>query len=149
MQPMSVYIAGPMRGIPQHNFPAFDTAKTRLQDAGYFVTSPADLDRSLGIEADIRDEEFSNDLLRSCMKLDTTAITRCTHLALLPGWEESSGCRPEIVLANLLGLEFIDAETLKPIEREAAVLVVGARLVAGAYQKHHANIAENDLTRLN
>lgn len=143
----TAYIAGPMRGIPSHNFPAFDEAKERLVGAGFLVHSPADLDRSLGIEADILDEEFTPDLLRDCMRLDTDAITRSTHIALLPGWEESQGVRVEIVLGNILGLEFIDAVTLDPIEREAAVLVVGSRLIAGAYQKHKANL-ETDLTRM-
>lgn len=144
-----VYIAGPMRGILKHNFPAFDEAKERFTKEGYVVFSPADLDRSIGINEDITDANFTPDLLRECMRQDTKAISRSSHLALLPGWEESQGVRVEIVLANLLRLDFIDAMTLEPIEREAAVLVVGARLVAGAYQKHHDNIAENDLTRLN
>ena len=39
-----VYIAGPMTGIPQYNFPEFDRVATLLRAMGYDVVSPAELD---------------------------------------------------------------------------------------------------------
>ena len=38
----TIYIAGPMSGIPYFNFPAFDTAKAFLILQGWDVVSPAD-----------------------------------------------------------------------------------------------------------
>ena len=40
---MRVYLAGPMTGLPQFNFPAFDNAEKDLQARGYDVVPPADL----------------------------------------------------------------------------------------------------------
>jgi hypothetical protein len=40
----NVYLAGPMRGIPQFNFPAFMAAAKQLQKEGYHVFNPADRD---------------------------------------------------------------------------------------------------------
>ncbi|MHB1850453.1 MAG: DUF4406 domain-containing protein, partial [Acidimicrobiales bacterium] len=43
-----IYIAGPMRGVKDWNFPAFDAARDLLVAAGWEVVSPADLDRAGG-----------------------------------------------------------------------------------------------------
>lgn len=45
-----VYIAGKMRGVPYYNFPAFDAAKKRLEELGFEVFSPADMDRETGFD---------------------------------------------------------------------------------------------------
>jgi hypothetical protein len=46
-KPARVYIAGPMRGIPEFNFPAFDAA-ARGRAMGLEIISPAELDRAHG-----------------------------------------------------------------------------------------------------
>lgn len=45
-----IYIAGPMTGIPQHNFPAFDAATKRFRERGFGVVNPAEMDRDKGID---------------------------------------------------------------------------------------------------
>lgn len=41
---MRVYLAGPMRGVPHFNFPAFHAAAAELRARGYVVFSPAEAD---------------------------------------------------------------------------------------------------------
>lgn len=48
---MKFYIAGPMRGLPFFNFPAFDSARDRLLALGHEAVSPADIDRANGFDA--------------------------------------------------------------------------------------------------
>ena len=37
---VKVYVSGPMTGIPEFNYPAFEAAARRLRDAGFDVVSP-------------------------------------------------------------------------------------------------------------
>ena len=106
---MKVYLAGPMRGYPNFNFPAFDAAARRLRAVGHEVFSPAERDRDkygdifqteTGDESEVH--EFS---LREALAADTAWITRhADAVALLPGWERSKGAQAEAALALALGL---------------------------------------------
>jgi hypothetical protein len=110
---MKVYIAGPMTGIPNWNYPAFDEAAQFLRGCGYRVVSPADLDRAAGFAETqvVVDAAF----LRQAMARDLAAICECDGVALLEGWQSSMGACIEVALAARLGLRIIDAETLEDI----------------------------------
>lgn len=107
MATMKVYLAGPMRGIPEFNFPAFHDWATYLRARGYEVFSPAEK----GCEIEVtNDPDLQNSLAfrRKVFLLDTTYI--CEHadiIALMPGWERSSGARAEYALAKAIGLEIL------------------------------------------
>ena len=113
---MKLYLAGPMRGIPNFNFPAFDYAAEKLRAAGFYVFSPAERDRDIhGTELEDNasgDEKeaavkvgFS---LRDALGADTAWISaEADGIALLPGWEKSSGANAELALARALGLTVI------------------------------------------
>lgn len=45
----TLYVAGPMRGIPEFNFPAFFEAEDRPLKAGYDVINPARKDTDDGL----------------------------------------------------------------------------------------------------
>lgn len=103
---MNVYIAGPMTGLPQFNFPAFDRAAEALESLGHTVFNPAQMDRDVGF--DPNESEASADFLRDALRRDLSAI--CTHadaIAMLPGWERSDGAKIEWALATRLGLKVI------------------------------------------
>lgn len=112
-----VYIAGPMRGLPLSNFPAFDRAKALGMSKGWTVISPADMDRIFGY--DPADAATSNSdvlgTLSDIMLRDLAELANCNALALLPGWENSTGARVEVMFALFVGnIQLLDAETFEP-----------------------------------
>lgn len=112
---MRIYLAGPMRGLPEFNFPAFDKDARRIEALGHEVFNPADRDRSVGFSTkgmtgneDLAKEGFS---LREALHADTEWISlHAEAIALLPGWEKSSGVAAEVALARALGLPVVLAE---------------------------------------
>lgn len=100
---MKIYLAGPMRGIPDFNFPMFDVAAANLRARGFEVFSPADNDRQKGYVGKPVDE-----IKRDCIMDDLTYIAReADAIALLPGWEASKGVAAEVALAIFLDLKLI------------------------------------------
>jgi len=113
MTPIKVYLAGPMRGIPEFNKPAFTEATTQLRAAGYEVFSPVEHDEMKGFDwaghtGDLSAAEASGFSLRAALGADLAWI--CAHadaIAVLPGWEHSLGARAEVAVARALGLPVI------------------------------------------
>lgn len=99
-----IYIAGPMTGLPDHNFPAFDTAARRLEKAGWEVVNPADNFGGL-----------VNLPRASYLRVDVALLLQCDALALLPGWEDSRGAQLEYLLARELELSIFDAASARPL----------------------------------
>lgn len=116
-----VYIGGPMRGIPEFNFPAFDEARDRGKELGWEVTSPADMDRDVSgdkaLISELPNWDGSKDT-RPYVERDIDVLLSFTpHLdaiALLPGWENSTGARAEAAVAQWIGLRVLDARTFEP-----------------------------------
>lgn len=113
---MKIYLAGPMRGIPNFNFPAFDYAADKLRELGFQVFSPAERDRDIhGSKLEDNpagDEKVAETVvgfsLREALAADTDWIAlHAEGIALLPGWEKSSGANAELALAKALGLTVI------------------------------------------
>lgn len=106
-----LYLAGPMRGLPHFNFPAFNRAAARLRAQGYYVFNPAEADINRGEEVALNaDGDMQRALdagfnLRDALMEDVTFIIReADAIALLPGWHFSSGASAEYYLAKALGL---------------------------------------------
>lgn len=116
---MKIYVAGPMRGIPEFNFPAFHAAAATLRAAGHVVFNPAERDiehhgvdiskgNTAGCEELAAKEHGFN--LREALKDDLEFI--CLHadaVAVLPGWEKSKGAQAEVATAYALGLQVLKA----------------------------------------
>lgn len=118
-----VYIAGPMRGIPKFNFPAFDAARDLGLSLGWEVTSPADLDREAdGEKATTSEKPDWNGSVdtRPYVVRDVAVLAAFTPgedaIALLPGWEKSVGATAEVAVARWVGLKILDATTFEPFE---------------------------------
>lgn len=99
-----IYIAGPMSGIPEHNFPAFNAAAESLRAAGWHVENPAD-------HGAIEGAEWSDYL-----RYDIACLATCEAIALLPGWHKSKGACLEFSLAGSLGMRFFHRENKEWVE---------------------------------
>ena len=108
------YLAGPMRGLIENNFPKFLSVAERLRQFGFEVLSPAEMDIEAGLDprgkslAEL-EAEFTPQILREVIRRDLDAIQTLRpenkdFLVLLPGWENSRGAGAEAYLARLLGL---------------------------------------------
>jgi hypothetical protein len=115
MKPLTIYIAGPMRGIPFYNFPAFDAARDMLYciHPGATILSPADMDREAKFDAMKcpADTDWNAipprfDFLE-CVRRDLDAVRSCTMIYMLAGWEKSSGARAEKAVAEWMGATII------------------------------------------
>jgi len=104
MSTRSIYIAGPMRGYPEFNFPAFAAARDVLNAQGWNAISPADMDIAVGFDpkqAHLATPEF----LDAALRRDIDAILRSQAIYMLRGWENSVGARAEYWLARWRGIE--------------------------------------------
>src|SRR5487761_2315786 len=98
---MRVYLAGPMSGIPNFNFPEFRRVTAQLRADNWNVVSPAELDdkadgaaASLSATGDMKDaaKTWGTYLARDVKMIADDGIE---GIIFLPGWEKSKGARLE------------------------------------------------------
>lgn len=106
---MKLYLAGPMRGKPKYNFPAFDAAAAKLRLLGHEIVSPAEHDREDGFDP-CKDPEAKPKDLNHYMAWDLAQICHCDCVAVLTGWERSEGACIEVIVACMLGKRVVYAE---------------------------------------
>jgi hypothetical protein len=99
----TLYIAGPMTGYQDFNFPAFDEAAEQLRAAGYDVINPADVDRSLGIDPAVASLHPSEQAFHEAMKRDIPLVLSADGIALLTGWRQSRGALVEYDVCRAIG----------------------------------------------
>ncbi len=105
-----LYLAGPMRGFPDANFPAFHAAAAALRNQLYEVYNPA--------EHENFDGTFKP--LAEYMIHDLPEVCRSDGIVLLPGWLASSGACLEYFVADYLGkpaYEFVNG-LLRHLQRK-------------------------------
>ncbi|MBT9268535.1 DUF4406 domain-containing protein [Pseudomonas sp. MG-9] len=95
-----LYLAGPMTGFEDFNFPAFNKMAAELRARGYVVENPAE--HGVVDGADWADY----------MAYDLTRLGLCGQVAVLPGWENSKGARLEVHIARELGMKVVNAQDL-------------------------------------
>ena len=89
----TVYISGPITGIPEGNRPAFAAVAEVFRLKGWEVVNPHDL-----FAADVEES------WEGYMRKDLAALLTCTHIVMLPGWEHSRGARLEKTVADAVGI---------------------------------------------
>ncbi|WP_250865650.1 DUF4406 domain-containing protein [Caballeronia sp. INSB1] len=107
---MKLYVAGPMSGFPELNFPAFHAEAARLRVLGFEIVNPAEInaDPTAG--------------WLDCMRADIKQLVDCDGIALLPGWEQSKGATVEHALARGLGLRVIEARHIVGLAGDMPVI---------------------------
>lgn len=141
MKRRAIYIAGPMRGLPKYNFPAFDAAAEQLYNQGWEPVNPAELDRALGYDPEEAPKDWDWDSvppelrLKEIVKKDLEALLQCDAVYMLKGWEKSKGAKAELAVALWLDLEVIfEGEQTEFNDGEEDVLMVAYRLTSGDRQ---------------
>lgn len=93
---MKLYIAGPMTGLPDYNFPAFHAAAANLRGKGHEVVNPAELPAP--------DDPTWSNYMRGALRVMLT----CEAVVFLPGWMQSNGARLERMVADRLRIPVYD-----------------------------------------
>lgn len=98
-----LYIAGPMTGLPEFNYPAFERARGELEAVGFSVLCPVDNDPDPATSASRSWEWYLRRALRQVLDAD--------GIAVLPDAACSRGACLEIHVARALGM------TVQPVTR--------------------------------
>jgi hypothetical protein len=89
-----LYLAGPMTGHPENNYPAFNAAARRLRDAGFVVLNPAETILP----------PLANPGWGDWMRAGITQLLTADAVALMPASGGSRGARLEVHIAHELGM---------------------------------------------
>lgn len=106
----SVYIAGPMRGIPYFNADFFNEVALRLRSHGYYVFNPVDHDIESGFDpynysdGTCEPEDFD---LKAALTWDLARVMEVDAVVTLFGVEKSKGAAVELALARAIGTRVI------------------------------------------
>lgn len=108
-----LYVAGPMTGYPEFNYPHFMDVEDKLLAQGFTVLNPA------------RADEYHKSLMPNCedcivgrkhtwewyMRQTIAMMLRADGVALLRGWQQSRGAKVEHGLAVTLGMPIASWQT--------------------------------------
>lgn len=123
-----VYLAGPMTGIEEFNFPAFHAAAADLRERGIEVFSPAEKDLEDGFDPK-KDEAKP---LAHYMIDDLAAVCGSDGVVCLPGWQKSKGARLETMVAHYLDIPVVSYPDLTPVRHPSSTRFHALLAQAGA-----------------
>jgi hypothetical protein len=87
-----VYVAGPMSGIADLNYPEFNRAAAQLRGLGYHVENPAE------------NPEPPCKSWEGYMRMAIAQLVTCEEIHMLRGWSQSKGAKIEWEIAGHLSL---------------------------------------------
>lgn len=105
MNKKTIYLSGPITGMPENNFREFALVEERLNAMGYNVINPHVICQNVNPKLFKNEEEYWQHCMRLCVaEMAAFADTVLT----LKGWEDSRGAKEEVGIARELG--FITVE---------------------------------------
>jgi hypothetical protein len=110
----TLYIAGPMSGLPGYNAAAFDAAAVDLRQRGYRVINPVELDLEVGFDPSTDSPEDFD--LPAAIRRDVVALIECDAIVMLPGHETSKGATAERHVAIWRGLEVLSYPSMVALD---------------------------------
>jgi hypothetical protein len=114
----SVYVAGPMTGYPEFNFPAFNTVAARLRGEGWIVYNPAEKESEKGLDDEARktgDAKLAIENgfdFREVYMWDINKVINSDAIYMLPGWENSPGACGEHAVAVAMRRHYPDYQII-------------------------------------
>jgi hypothetical protein len=91
-----VYICGPMTGLPDYNYPAFNECAKQLRELGFIVENPAE------------NPAPPCGSYEGYLRAAIAQLVKCDQVVLLPGWGNSNGARLEVYIALALKIVTTD-----------------------------------------
>jgi hypothetical protein len=150
MASKSVYIAGPMTGLPNYNAEAFNAADDKLTSNGWVVVNPIKRDTETmgGVPENAKP---GSPKWQECLRRDIMDILGVDAIHLLPGWERSKGATLEMMVAKELGVRFVDAdgEPTDPADIRGpheSVLIEAERITNGPRRATYGHPKDNFAT---
>lgn len=120
-----IYIAGPMSGIPEFNFPAFYEVANKFETEGWTVHNPANKE---GETLSARSRKSGDPMLaqkdgfnfREVYLWDVEKVIESDAIYMLPGWENSPGARGEHAVAVAMKRHYPSYEIIYGCDQKAA-----------------------------
>lgn len=134
---MKFYLAGPMSGYAQFNFPAFIQAAKELRAMGFGIISPAEMDKEAGIaeaamaskDGKLIDGKIEGQTWGDVLARDVKVVADIVDgIIFLPNWITSKGARLEAYIALITGkrvfMEYFDGRltTASPFQIHRGVI---------------------------
>ena len=114
----TIYLSGPMTGLPNYNYPAFLLAANEFRAKGYFVLNPAD---------DNGGDTSREYPLTTYMRKDIHSVLCADAVVVLPEWQGSPGARCEVRVAQAIGLPVFNFPDLDPMTDQVLTVVESAK----------------------
>ena len=106
---LRVYIAGPIKGMPNGNREAFAAAATELKALGFAPVNPWEIppgdhpgQQCIGEPVDGAAHHYG-----CYLRADIVELLACDAITMLPGWDLSKGASTEHHVAASIGLRMV------------------------------------------
>lgn len=114
---VTVYLSGPMTGLPEYNYPEFFRCEKILMDLGFRVVNPA----RTGVREGWTWRDY---LIKDLIDLLTSNVD---IVATLDGWENSRGASLEVEVAKRLEIPVLPFEEVVKMYSSGNNRTVGIR----------------------
>lgn len=139
---MKIYLAGPMSGYDNYNFPAFYDAEDELKKQGWEVINPARLDEEAGYSPISPDFVMDDAFLLGAAKRDLMGVIDCDAVAMLPNWDKSKGALAEFAVAKWLNKKIYLYPSMVEYDKES-ILDEAKRITSGTRRTNYGHPREN------